>query len=65
LTLRNNTERPVTFKLGTNVLLGQNQYKLRCELTKLIEGKAKSGVIPRLWDGHAGGRIAEILCYES
>jgi len=62
LTLRNNTERPVTVDLGTNVLVGQDPDKLRCELIKITEGNAKSGAIPPLWDGHAGERIAEILC---
>ena len=62
LTLRNNTERPITVDLGTNVLIGQDVNKLRSELTKILEGKAKSGDIPPLWDGHAGERIAEILC---
>jgi UDP-N-acetylglucosamine 2-epimerase (non-hydrolysing) len=62
LTLRNNTERPITVDLGTNVLVGQDVGKLRRELAKILEGNAKSGVIPPLWDGHAGGRIAEILC---
>jgi UDP-N-acetylglucosamine 2-epimerase (non-hydrolysing) len=62
LTLRDNTERPVTVNLGTNVLVGQNADKLRCELTKILENKAKVGTVPPLWDGHAGERIAEILC---
>ncbi|HWO35954.1 MAG TPA: UDP-N-acetylglucosamine 2-epimerase (non-hydrolyzing) [Candidatus Acidoferrum sp.] len=62
LTLRNNTERPITVDLGTNVLVGQEVGKLRSELAKILEGNAKSGVIPPLWDGHAGERIAEILC---
>jgi UDP-N-acetylglucosamine 2-epimerase (non-hydrolysing) len=62
LTLRKNTERPITVDVGTNVLIGQDVNKLRSELTKILEGKAKSGVIPPLWDGHAGERIAEILC---
>jgi len=62
LTLRQNTERPITVDLGTNVLVGQDVNKLRSELTKILEGKTKSGVIPPLWDGHAGERIAEILC---
>jgi UDP-N-acetylglucosamine 2-epimerase (non-hydrolysing) len=62
LTLRDNTERPITVDLGTNVLVGQDLDKLRCELSKVLEGNAKSGVIPPLWDGHAGQRIAEILC---
>jgi UDP-N-acetylglucosamine 2-epimerase (non-hydrolysing) len=62
LTLRNNTERPVTVDLGTNVLVGQNMDKLRCELTKILDGNAKIGMVPPLWDGHAGERIAQILC---
>jgi UDP-N-acetylglucosamine 2-epimerase (non-hydrolysing) len=62
LTLRNNTERPVTVDLGTNVLVGQNVDMLQSELTKILEGKAKVGIIPPLWDGHAGDRIADILC---
>jgi UDP-N-acetylglucosamine 2-epimerase (non-hydrolysing) len=62
LTLRKNTERPITVELGTNVLVGQDLNNLRSELTKILEGNTKSGVIPPLWDGHAGERIAEILC---
>lgn len=62
LTLRNNTERPITVHLGTNVLVGQDADKLRCELAKILAGNAKSGTIPPLWDGHAGERIEEILC---
>jgi len=62
LTLRSNTERPVTVTAGTNTLIGSDNRKLFSELTKILEGKAKSGTIPPLWDGHAGERIAEILC---
>jgi UDP-N-acetylglucosamine 2-epimerase (non-hydrolysing) len=62
LTLRNNTERPVTVEIGTNVLIGQDMDKLRCELTKILNGKAKSGTTPPLWDGNAGQRIAQIIC---
>jgi UDP-N-acetylglucosamine 2-epimerase (non-hydrolysing) len=62
LTLRDNTERPVTVDIGTNILVGTNMEKLSCELIKIFEGKAKKGVIPPLWDGHAGERIAEIIC---
>ncbi len=61
LTLRDNTERPVTVSLGTNVLVGQDAGKLRAELAKILAGKAKPGSIPPLWDGHAGERIAEVL----
>jgi UDP-N-acetylglucosamine 2-epimerase (non-hydrolysing) len=61
LTLRSNTERPVTVSMGTNVLVGQDLGLLTSELAKILEGKAKTGSIPPLWDGHAGERIAEAL----
>ena len=62
LTVRSNTERPITVELGTNILVGQNPEDLRCELAKILEGKGKAGMIPPLWDGHAGERIADVLC---
>src|SRR5580704_1190336 len=61
ITLRSNTERPVTVTMGTNVLVGQDRQKLRSELTKIYDGKVKKGAIPPLWDGHTGDRIADIL----
>jgi UDP-N-acetylglucosamine 2-epimerase (non-hydrolysing) len=61
LTLRSNTERPLTVTMGTNILVGQDRKKLSSELLKIYEGKGKTGAIPPLWDGHAGERIADIL----
>jgi UDP-N-acetylglucosamine 2-epimerase (non-hydrolysing) len=61
LTLRENTERPVTVTLGTNVLVGRDPDKLRSELARVLAGQAKKGTIPPLWDGHAGERIAAVL----
>jgi UDP-N-acetylglucosamine 2-epimerase (non-hydrolysing) len=61
LTLRQNTERPVTVSQGTNVLVGQEATRLRAELRKILDGSAKKGSVPPLWDGHAGERIAAIL----
>ncbi len=61
LTLRENTERPVTVTLGTNVLVGRDPDKLRSELSRVVAGQAKKGTIPPLWDGHAGERIAAVL----
>ncbi len=61
LTLRDNTERPITVTMGTNILVGQDGAKLRAEFAKILEGKAKQGSIPPLWDGKAGERIAAIL----
>ncbi|MGA7513478.1 MAG: UDP-N-acetylglucosamine 2-epimerase (non-hydrolyzing) [Candidatus Sulfotelmatobacter sp.] len=62
LTVRSNTERPITVTAGTNTLVGQDREQLNSELTKILEGRAKVGSIPPLWDGHAGERIAEVLC---
>jgi UDP-N-acetylglucosamine 2-epimerase (non-hydrolysing) len=61
LTLRENTERPITVSLGTNVLVGRDPEKLRSELARILAGQAKKGTIPPLWDGHAGARIAALL----
>jgi UDP-N-acetylglucosamine 2-epimerase (non-hydrolysing) len=61
LTVRNNTERPVTLTLGTNTIVGQDSKKLRSELSKIVKGNAKRGTIPPLWDGHAGERVADVL----
>jgi UDP-N-acetylglucosamine 2-epimerase (non-hydrolysing) len=61
LTLRNNTERPVTVSMGTNVLVGPDPKRLREELAKVLRGDKKHGVTPPLWDGRASARIADIL----
>src|SRR5207245_4990150 len=62
ITLRGNTERPVTVNSGTNVLVGHDGKKLRLEISNILCGKAKPGTIPTRWDGHASARIAEVLC---
>ncbi|MBE0639654.1 MAG: UDP-N-acetylglucosamine 2-epimerase (non-hydrolyzing) [Bacteroidales bacterium] len=57
ITLRENTERPVTITEGTNELAGSNTEKI-IELTELIlSGNWKKGRIPEMWDGHAADRI--------
>jgi UDP-N-acetylglucosamine 2-epimerase (non-hydrolysing) len=61
LTVRENTERPITITLGTNVLVGHDTGKLRLEMVKILEGKAKKGTIPPLWDGRTAERIADVL----
>jgi UDP-N-acetylglucosamine 2-epimerase (non-hydrolysing) len=65
LTLRENTERPVTVSLGTNVLVGRDPNKLRSELSQILAGKAKKGTVPPLWDGHTGERIAALIAGET
>ncbi|HZL27441.1 MAG TPA: UDP-N-acetylglucosamine 2-epimerase (non-hydrolyzing) [Acidobacteriaceae bacterium] len=61
ITVRENTERPVTVEQGSNVLVGRDLELLRVELDKVLSGKRKTTSIPDLWDGHAADRIAEIL----
>ena len=61
LTVRENTERPITVSMGTNVLVGRDANKLRMEMSRVFSGKAKKGTVPPLWDGHTGERIADIL----
>lgn len=61
LTLRENTERPITVSEGTNVLVGTDAAKIVAAAQDILEGKGKAGRVPRLWDGHAAERIVEIL----
>jgi UDP-N-acetylglucosamine 2-epimerase (non-hydrolysing) len=61
VTLRENTERPITVSLGTNYLIGIDPEKIMKTVAAILEGKGKTGEIPPLWDGNAGGRIVEIL----
>lgn len=61
LTMRANTERPVTVSHGTNRLLGQDASRLVEEVEQVLSGSRKRGSVPPLWDGQAGHRIAEIV----
>ncbi len=61
LTMRANTERPITVEIGTSTLLGGDCRKLEQCLQSVIEGHYKKGRCPELWDGKASERIAAIL----
>ena len=61
LTVRENTERPVTVTVGTNILVGRDPKRLRDEAQRILRGDSKKGTIPPLWDGNASERIAEIF----
>ena len=63
--MRDNTERPVTVEIGTNVLVGNDAKKLNAELARILGGTAKKGAVPSLWDGNAGERIAQFIFGEA
>lgn len=61
LTMRSETERPVTIKMGTNVITGLNREKILKEIDLILNNKFKKGSIPPLWDGKAAQRIIKVL----
>jgi UDP-N-acetylglucosamine 2-epimerase (non-hydrolysing) len=61
LTLRENTERPITCEVGSNVLCGRDREKVRRQLARVLDGSFKVGHRPELWDGRAAERIVEVL----
>lgn len=61
LTLRKNTERPVTLTQGTSKLVGASRDAIIRESALILDGQWKKGAIPEFWDGHTAERIVEIL----
>ena len=61
LTLRENTERPITAEQGTNTLVGRNPQAIRQGVAEILRGDGKRGRVPELWDGHAADRLAADL----
>ncbi len=61
LTLRENTERPITAEQGTNTLVGRDPQAIRDGVAEILRGDGKRGRVPELWDGHAAERIAADL----
>ncbi|MBP2678990.1 MAG: UDP-N-acetyl glucosamine 2-epimerase [Deltaproteobacteria bacterium] len=61
VTIRENTERPVTVDIGTNYLTGTRPEAILSAAREILSGKGKKGVVPPLWDGHAAERILDVL----
>jgi UDP-N-acetylglucosamine 2-epimerase (non-hydrolysing) len=61
LTLRDNTERPITVELGTNELVGLDSERIAAYLENIVEGHWKESTKPPLWDGEAAQRVVQVL----
>ncbi len=61
LTIRENTERPITVSEGTNTVVGVRPERIVAEAKSALSGRGKAGRIPALWDGKASGRIAAVF----
>ncbi|MBL7978402.1 MAG: UDP-N-acetylglucosamine 2-epimerase (non-hydrolyzing) [Bacteroidetes Order II. Incertae sedis bacterium] len=61
LTMRENTERPVTVTVGTNKLIGRDVHLMLQECQLVLNGTYKKGQIPLYWDGKVGARIVQAL----
>ena len=61
LTIRENTERPITVEQGTNTLVGCDPQAIRKGVAEILSGTGKTGRVPELWDGRAAERIAADL----
>jgi UDP-N-acetylglucosamine 2-epimerase (non-hydrolysing) len=64
LTMRPNTERPITCEVGTNVLTGNDPERIRKAAQSILANGMRPGRIPDKWDGHAAERIVEVLLNE-
>lgn len=61
LTMRNNTERPITVSEGSNVLIGDDPTTILPWVERVLKGKFKTSHIPEYWDGHTADRIKSVL----
>src|ERR1035437_9808913 len=61
ITLRDNTERPITVSEGTNILVGTDPSRICAEVRRILDGERRPGRCPALWDGHAAERIVAVL----
>ena len=61
LTLRENTERPVTVDRGSNRLLGTDPEAIAAAFRDVMDGNWRTSEVPPMWDGKAAGRICDVL----
>jgi UDP-N-acetylglucosamine 2-epimerase (non-hydrolysing) len=63
MTMRENTERPITVDQGTNTLVGRNRDLILRLVDEIVRGGGKRGRVPEFWDGRAAERIADHLAH--
>ena len=61
LTLRDNTERPITVTQGTNTIVGTDRKRILAELATILKGGRTRGSVPELWDGHTAERVVDVV----
>lgn len=61
ITMRDNTERPITVEVGSNVLAGTDPERVKAAIDDLIRGAVRTFRVPELWDGHAAERIVDVI----
>jgi UDP-N-acetylglucosamine 2-epimerase (non-hydrolysing) len=61
ITLRENTERPITVDEGTNSIVGTDPARIRAAFGEVMASGGKRGRVPALWDGHAAERIVAVI----
>ncbi|RLB63697.1 MAG: UDP-N-acetylglucosamine 2-epimerase (non-hydrolyzing) [Deltaproteobacteria bacterium] len=64
ITMRNNTERPITCEVGTNIMVGNQPEEILKQALNILSGNVKQGSIPEKWDGHAAERIVDHILSE-
>jgi UDP-N-acetylglucosamine 2-epimerase (non-hydrolysing) len=62
VTVRENTERPITTKIGTNVLAGTSKDRIRIAIRQQM-GRKVTASVPEKWDGQAAIRIVDVLTH--
>ena len=61
ITLRSNTERPITCEEGTNQLVGNDKERILKAAQRVLDGLPPAGRVPEKWDGKAAERIVQVL----
>ena len=65
ITMRTTTERPLTCRIGTNILAGADPEKIERLVVSALEQRERHYSVPEKWDGHTAERIVDVLLSSS